>query len=136
VRFNRLQRQHGRKIISNNNVLTETGRALDGAAIIKYLDISIHVGIIVMEFEWDDNKNAENIRKHEGISFEDAVLVFYDNWNIEDIDASHSDDEEQRFTIIGMSEFQLLRVTLPCERMLKDKMLSELSRRGEQSITK
>ncbi len=64
-----------------------------------------------MEFEWDENKNAENIRKHDGISFEDAMLVFYDKWNIEDIDARHSDNQEERFTIIGMSEFRLLRVT-------------------------
>ncbi len=26
-------------------------------------------------FEWDDDKNAENLRKH-GISFEEAALIF------------------------------------------------------------
>jgi uncharacterized DUF497 family protein len=30
-----------------------------------------------MTFEWDDNKNAINIKKH-GISFETASTVFYD----------------------------------------------------------
>ncbi len=63
-----------------------------------------------MEFEWDEHKNAENVKNH-GVSFEDAVLAFYDKWNIEDIDAAHSDADEMRFTIIGLSEFELLRVT-------------------------
>lgn len=35
-----------------------------------------------MEFEWDENKNAENIENHNGISFEDAVSAFYDKWSI------------------------------------------------------
>ena len=64
-----------------------------------------------MEFEWDEDKNVENIRIHDGVSFEDAISAFYDEWNIEDFDASHSDSEEQRFTIIGLAGFQLLRVT-------------------------
>ncbi|MBM3241738.1 BrnT family toxin [Candidatus Poribacteria bacterium] len=28
-----------------------------------------------MEFEWDENKNRENIKKH-GISFEEATTIF------------------------------------------------------------
>ncbi len=64
-----------------------------------------------MEFEWDENKNVENIEKHDSISFEEAVSAFFDEWNIEDFDASHSDSEEQRFTIIGLAGFELLRVT-------------------------
>ena len=63
-----------------------------------------------MEFEWDENKNLENIEKR-GISFEEAVSAFFDEWNIEAFDASHSDSEEQRFTIIGLAAFRLLRVT-------------------------
>lgn len=30
-----------------------------------------------MEFEWDKNKNAENIENHDGISFEEAVNAFF-----------------------------------------------------------
>lgn len=30
-----------------------------------------------MQFEWDNNKNAVNIKKHK-ISFEEASTVFYD----------------------------------------------------------
>jgi len=30
-----------------------------------------------MNFEWDENKNRQNIQKH-GISFEEATEIFYD----------------------------------------------------------
>ena len=62
-----------------------------------------------MEFEWNENKNFDNIKNHEGISFEDATKVFDDIWSIEDFDESHSIDE-QRFAVIGLAEFTLLRV--------------------------
>jgi uncharacterized DUF497 family protein len=62
-----------------------------------------------MEFEWDENKNLANIKNHEGVSFEDATKVFEDIWSIEDFDETHSTDEE-RFSVIGLSEYTLLRV--------------------------
>ena len=31
-----------------------------------------------MRYEWDERKNRENQRKHDGISFELAMLVFDD----------------------------------------------------------
>jgi hypothetical protein len=34
--------------------------------------------IYAMRYEWDERKNLENQRKHPGISFELAVLVFED----------------------------------------------------------
>ncbi len=33
---------------------------------------------IHMRYEWDERKNLENQRKHDGISFELAALVFED----------------------------------------------------------
>ncbi len=62
-----------------------------------------------MEFEWDEYKDLINIKNHEGISFEDATKVFDDDWSIEDYDESHSADE-QRFFVIGLADFTLLRV--------------------------
>ena len=38
-----------------------------------------------MELEWDAEKAERNLRKH-GVSFEDAVLVFYDSGRIETYD--------------------------------------------------
>lgn len=51
-------------------------------------------------FEWDENKNAGNIRKH-GLSFEEAREVFDDSNAILFDDPDHSIGEE-RFLIIGM----------------------------------
>ncbi len=52
-----------------------------------------------LEFDWDTNKNKENIKKHK-ISFEEAKEVFYDDNAILFDDPDHSDYEE-RFLIIG-----------------------------------
>jgi len=55
--------------------------------------------LIDMNYEWDENKAASNLRKH-GILFSDAVAVFEDDMALsrEDIDAF----EEQRFVVTGM----------------------------------
>lgn len=53
-----------------------------------------------MLFEWDDEKAAINLKKH-GVSFETAVLVFYDENRIELYDSDHSQDED-RYNTIGM----------------------------------
>jgi uncharacterized protein len=42
----------------------------------------------MIEFEWDEAKNAANQRKH-GISFEEAKSVFYDSDAIQFFDAEH-----------------------------------------------
>ena len=51
-----------------------------------------------MEFEWDEEKNRKNIKKH-GVSFELATKVFFDDDRIEGYDTSHSDDEDRYYTI-------------------------------------
>jgi len=62
-----------------------------------------------MQFEWDEEKNQMNIRKHDGISFPMAVRVFKDDRRIEKYDCSHS-LEEDRFNVIGMVETMLFVV--------------------------
>jgi uncharacterized protein len=64
-----------------------------------------------MEFEWDENKNLANIKNHDGISFEDATKVFDDIWAIDEDDFAHSTFNEKRFTIIGMADTKILRVS-------------------------
>lgn len=64
-----------------------------------------------MDFEWDKNKALENIRKHDGITFEEASLVFFDEWALEKLDDAASDMSEKRFVIVGLAGTQLLRVT-------------------------
>ncbi len=55
-----------------------------------------------MQFEWDEEKAAANLKKH-GIDFRDAALVFNDPYRIELYDAAHS-FEEDRYNTIGMVE--------------------------------
>ena len=50
-------------------------------------------------FEWDDEKNQINLRKH-GIDFSDAAQIFFDENRIERFDKFHSDDED-RWQVIG-----------------------------------
>ncbi len=54
-----------------------------------------------MIFEWDENKNEINKRKH-GISFETAKFVFEDENMAEVVDFAHSTLEETRYLAIGM----------------------------------
>jgi uncharacterized DUF497 family protein len=51
-----------------------------------------------MIFEWDENKERENIEKH-GVSFDTACLVFLDPYRIITDDEKHSEDEPRYFAI-------------------------------------
>ena len=64
-----------------------------------------------MTFEWDENKAAENERKHEGVTFKEATETFLDANAVEDFDDEHSDAEEIRYLRIGNSSKRLLRVS-------------------------
>ncbi|MCU0239992.1 MAG: BrnT family toxin [Pyrinomonadaceae bacterium] len=64
-----------------------------------------------MEFEWDDNKNLENIKKHDGISFEIAIQAFDDDLAIPFEDPEHSDFFETRYALIGMCEMGLVFIS-------------------------
>ena len=65
-------------------------------------------------FEWDENKNDINKRKH-GLSFETAQEVFYDNAAVLFDDPDHSADEE-RFLIIGMLRSSKICIVSHCYR--------------------
>jgi len=51
-----------------------------------------------MTFEWDKNKNQENIKKHH-VSFEKAQEAFFDKNRIIIKDKEHSKKEERFFCI-------------------------------------
>ena len=53
-----------------------------------------------MNFEWDDNKEIINLKKH-GINFERAIKVFGDDYGIEEYDYIHSSYYEDRYHYIG-----------------------------------
>ena len=54
-----------------------------------------------MKFEWDENKNQLNIRKH-GINFRDAGYVFSDPFALNIPDDEHSNNEE-RWLLLGQN---------------------------------
>lgn len=67
-----------------------------------------------IQFEWDNNKNKINIKKHK-ITFEEAASVFYDERAILFDDPEHS-NEEERFLIIGTSYSSKICIVSHCYR--------------------
>ena len=72
-----------------------------------------------IRFEWDNQKNQKNKRKH-NVSFEEAQSVFLDEHAIRFFDPDHSGDED-RFLMLGMS-FSL-RVLVVCHCYRRDDSL-------------
>ena len=62
-----------------------------------------------MEFEWDENKNAENTEKH-GVDFHEAATAFYDENAVILFDDVNS-AEEIRYQLIAVSPNRLLFVS-------------------------
>lgn len=67
-----------------------------------------------MTYEWDEVKAQLNIAKH-GVSFDEAVSVFGDDYGIVVFDNEHSNDEE-RFYLIGMSIKERILIVVHCQR--------------------
>ena len=53
-------------------------------------------------FTWDSEKADSNVRKHEGVSFEEACEVFFDPWYHMEEDADSIG--EQRWIFVGYSK--------------------------------
>ena len=51
------------------------------------------------DFEWDETKRRENLRKH-GIDFREVYRLFW-NATLEDYDWEHSESEE-RYKVLGL----------------------------------
>jgi len=65
-------------------------------------------------FEWDNEKNRINQKKHR-ISFEEAESVFYDDNAIQFWDEDHSDAED-RFLLLGRSFKMRILLIVHCYR--------------------
>ena len=61
-----------------------------------------------MQYEWDNGKAAENLRKH-GVDFVDAIAALEDLNRLEEIDLQFVYDEE-RIQVIGMAQGGVLFV--------------------------
>jgi uncharacterized DUF497 family protein len=68
----------------------------------------------MIDFEWDSAKAKANVRKH-GVSFEEALSIFYDEFAVQFFDDDHSSGEE-RFLLLGMSTGARLLLVCHCER--------------------
>jgi hypothetical protein len=67
-----------------------------------------------MEFEWDSQKAAKNLRKHK-VTFNEAATVFDDPLSVTVTDPDHS-AEEDRFIIVGQSYRRRLLIVSFAER--------------------
>ncbi len=68
-----------------------------------------------IEFAWDPSKARSNMVKH-GISFEEAKTAFLDeNGRLLD-DPDHSDEEEERFLLLGYSFHARCLIVSHCHR--------------------
>ncbi|MBE9047564.1 BrnT family toxin [Pleurocapsales cyanobacterium LEGE 10410] len=67
-----------------------------------------------MIFEWERNKAAKNLSKHQ-VSFDEAKTVFADPLYIDFYDPDHSDSEE-RYLIVGRSDRDRILIVSYTER--------------------
>ena len=67
-----------------------------------------------LRFDWDKSKAILNKKKH-GVSFEEAVTVFYDEDALEFYDPDHSEQEE-RFILVGLSFHSRILMVSHCVR--------------------
>ena len=75
-----------------------------------------------MQFEWDPKKAKVNLKKH-GVSFDEAVTVFYDPLSATFDDPDHSVGEE-RYVTIGFSSRNRLLVIAHAERGKDTRIMS------------
>jgi len=68
----------------------------------------------MVRFEWNPEKARKNLKKH-GVSFDEAVTVFYDPLSATFDDPDHSKGE-QRFITVGVSSQGRLLVIAHTER--------------------
>ena len=67
-----------------------------------------------LQFEWDPNKAASNLKRHR-VSFEEAATVFQDRLSVTVADPDHS-TEEDRWIIVGLSHRSRLLIVSHTER--------------------
>jgi uncharacterized protein len=78
-----------------------------------------------MEFEWNPEKAAINLEKHD-ISFPEASAVFEDALSVTFPDPDHSIGEE-RYVIIGMSNLERLLIVSHTDRENRIRIISARS---------
>jgi uncharacterized DUF497 family protein len=85
----------------------------------------------MLTFEWDDQKERANIKKHD-VSFDEARTAFYDGNAIVFHDPDHS-EEEDRFILLGLSFKPRALVVCHCFRKSESVIRLISARRADQS---
>lgn len=67
-----------------------------------------------LSFEWDAVKAQKNADSH-GVTFEEAVTIFYDPLLLTFFDAEHSDNED-RFQSVGSSDRNRILLVIHTDR--------------------
>ena len=75
-----------------------------------------------MEFEWDQKKEAKNIRKHK-VTFSEAATVLGDTLSTTVPDPDHS-EEEDRYITVGLSQRHRLLIVAHTERGERTRIIS------------
>jgi hypothetical protein len=86
-----------------------------------------------VEFEWDPEKAATNLRKH-GVSFAEAATVFADSLGITVSDPDHS-REEDRYITVGMSFNRRFLIIAHTDRSLRIRLISARELTPTERIT-
>ena len=68
-----------------------------------------------MKFDWNEEKNKLNIKKHR-VDFKEAKTVFYDPYMVRIDDEKHSTDSESRFLVIGLNRKEMELTVCHCYR--------------------
>ena len=89
----------------------------------------------MVEFEWNDNKNFLNQKKH-GVSFEEAVSIFHDEFAVQFYDDEHSYLEEDRFLLLGMSNKAKILMICHCEKESGNMLRIISARKATKNETK
>lgn len=76
----------------------------------------------MFSFEWNDAKAASNLIKH-GVSFDEAVSVFADEWALTFADTDHFESEDRSRTY-GTSRKGRLLVVVHTERRNSVRIIS------------
>ncbi len=85
----------------------------------------------MLQFEWDDEKDKINIKKHK-LSFSTAKFVFNDENRLEIFDDVHSTYEERYITIGAIDQVPVVVTVVYTERGQKIRLISARKATAEE----
>ena len=85
-----------------------------------------------IKFVWDKRKDSANQKKHDGVSFDEAKTIFYDEYARLIHDPDHSEDED-RFILLGLSSKPRLLVVCHCYKEDEDIIRIISARKAKKS---